>query len=222
MWDFSQLTKMNVKPDNGQELLAFPEKNLSRNTLLSIIKSLTSDLAEAKQEICELRKSKCSSCAENNDLLLPRSNSCPEISVKQNKPASSVVGNAVRNCSNSAKQSKVNPSKRKTDSADPAKTDEVANVKTLIFCRFCATRHERGKLFCPARDKICEKCNLKNHFASCCQTSPKRIRMTALGDKATGKVNFGKSQSEQSHFESVDSRMEPQEKVNKKVMRNVT
>ena len=87
MWDFSQLTKMNVKPDNGQEWLTLPEKCLSRNTLLAIIQSLTSDLAEAKQEICELRKSKCSSCAENVDPLLARSNSCSEKSVRQNTPA---------------------------------------------------------------------------------------------------------------------------------------
>ena len=103
----------------------------------------------------------------------------------------------------------------KTDSAEQGKTGEIANVKTLIFCRFCTTRHERGKLFCPARDNICEKCQLKNHFASCCQTSPKRIRMTVLGNDASENVKLEKSQSGQSSFKSVDSRMEPQVKVAK-------
>ena len=63
-----------VLSSTSEDMLLIPEKCLSRNSLLSIIKLLTADLKAAKQKNCELERTICSNCSnivQNLELAIP-------------------------------------------------------------------------------------------------------------------------------------------------------
>ena len=45
----------------------------------------------------------------------------------------------------------------------------VHAVKT-VKCKFCGSSHDRGKQFCKAADKKCDKCGKMNHLAAVCRS----------------------------------------------------
>ena len=69
------------------------------------------------------------------------------------------------NCSNIVKNLEVAIPSTSTNVLDAI--DHPGN--NLISCKFCSSRHKRGKEFCPSHGKICSKCNKPNHHESVCK-----------------------------------------------------
>jgi hypothetical protein len=41
--------------------------------------------------------------------------------------------------------------------------------ETILKCNYCGGKHARKKEKCPAYGKVCNTCEIKNHFATCCR-----------------------------------------------------
>ena len=55
-------------------------------------------------------------------------------------------------------------------------------------CKYCGSSHKRAN--CPAYRKICNKCQRRGHFASCCLSKTKNInKVSAIHDESTDDDN---------------------------------
>ena len=52
----------------------------------------------------------------------------------------------------------------------------VADVTKKLKCRFCGDQHQRGKQFCKAAGKKCEKCGKVGHFTKVCFSKPNKAK----------------------------------------------
>ena len=103
------------------------------------------------------------------------------------------------NCSNIVKNLEVAKSSTSNNVLD------VNNPKMidLISCKFCSSRHKRGKEFCPAHGTICNKCHKPNHHESVCKSKLcKRIKQSSEScpdlNGNSGKL-LQKTKSEENH-----------------------
>ena len=163
----------NIKPEkhcqffNDNQLLfesslAIPVECLSRKSMCIIVNALIEELQSAKSRIVELELKYQNGFMEDfkNEII---ENSCGSYQSVEDSSQRHLLENktipqttAATSMSNNSRRAVEKPS-----------TDE-------LLCRFCSYRHQRGKANCPAQNKICERCNLPNHFAFTCKTNLKK------------------------------------------------
>ena len=179
----------NIKPEkncqffNDNQLLsesslAIPVECLSRKSMCIIVNALTEDLQAAKSRIAELEenlnglKVQCSK-GQFQDDMTGKCKSCRSMEDSCSKPSLSKTVATLRN--------------KSREILGKSSTDE-------LLCRFCSSRHQRGKTNCPAWNHICNRCNLPNHFASSCKTNLKK-RFERLNLEEPEDHNLRKTQS---------------------------
>ena len=69
----------------------------------------------------------------------------------------------------------------------------VGEVERKLKCRFCDNLHLRGKQYCKAAGKKCEKCGKIGHFGKVCRSKP------ATADDKTVKADEVKESNQQAN-----------------------
>lgn len=63
-----------------------------------------------------------------------------------------------------------------------------------IKCKFCGSKHSRGRKFCKAAGKTCEKCGKLNHLANVCRSKVNNADSSSDGAKSATEIQSGKCQ----------------------------
>ncbi|XP_061765807.1 uncharacterized protein LOC133558441 [Nerophis ophidion] len=73
-------------------------------------------------------------------------------------------------------------------SSEPTNTSaQLQRMRDTVECKYCGTRHARGRDQCPAFGKSCRSCGTANHFAKVCMKRGQHARqLNAVDDPSTG------------------------------------
>ena len=63
-----------------------------------------------------------------------------------------------------------------------------------IKCKFCGSKHSRGRKFCKGAGKTCEKCGKLNHLANVCRSKVNNADSSSDGAKSATEIQSGKCQ----------------------------
>ena len=167
----------------SESSLSIPVKCLSEKSICLIVNTLIEDLESAKSRIVELEQKNQNGFIEvcQGKMVDNRCASCQSMEDTSQRTLleHKTVAPKTTSISTSNNNSRKAPEKSSTDE---------------LLCRFCSSRHQRGKANCPAQNNVCERCSLPNHFAFCCRTDLKK-RLERSNDEEFEDHKVRKTQS---------------------------